>query len=145
MLIAQVLIELNMKLKIRIAKQRKGIRVIDDTNKNTFQIMRNLKILKIHLYYVLSFIFRAKNDTIPTVFNKKVWIIDHIYLIRYSQKNFVQSLIKHEQTKYAIYIRGPRFWNNKLQTNHKSLTSKALFKGKIKELLLTLDTEVQYF
>ena len=72
MLIAQVLIELNMKLKIRIAKQRKGIRVIDDTNKNTFQIMRNLKILKIHLYYVLSFIFRAKNDTIPTVFNKKV-------------------------------------------------------------------------
>ena len=72
MLIAQVLIELNIKLKIRIAKQRKGIRVIDDTNKNTFQIMRNLKILNIHLYYVLSFIFRAKNDTIPTVFNKKV-------------------------------------------------------------------------
>ena len=44
--------------------------------------MQNLKILNIHkinLYQVVSIMFHVKNDTFPSVFNKKFQIsMDHI-------------------------------------------------------------------
>ena len=52
----------------------------------------------------------------------------------FSRNNFV-TLYNHH-----VYLS-----NNILQTNQKSLTSEALFKGKIKELFLALENEVQYF
>ena len=110
--------------------------------------MQKLKILNIHklnLYQVLSFMFRVKNNTIPIVFNKKFKIIDHIYPTRNSQNNFVLSKIKYKQTKNAISTRGPSLWNNLLNENLKTLTSEELFKGKVKDLLLSLENEVQYF
>ena len=41
----------------------------------------------------------VKNNTIPRVFYQKFQIIDHIYLTRNSQDNFVQSMTKIIQTK----------------------------------------------
>ena len=47
---------------------------MDETKKNTFLRMKDLKIVNIHkinLYQVLHFIFRVKNNIIPSSFNKK--------------------------------------------------------------------------
>ena len=62
------------RLKRVFAKQREAIRIMDETKKNTFLRMKNLKIVNIHkinLYQVLHVIFRVKNNTIPSSFNKK--------------------------------------------------------------------------
>ena len=136
-------------LKRLAAKQREAIRIIcDEVNENTFEKMRKLKILNIHklnLYQVLNFMFRVKNNTIPIVFNAKFEIINHIYPTRNSQNNFVLSTIKYKQTKNAISARGPSLWNNILKDNLKTLTSETLFKAKVKDLLLSLENEIQYF
>ena len=89
--------------------------------------------------------FRVKNGTIPIVFNKKFETIDHIYPTRYSKNNFVLSTIKYKQTKNAISSRGPSLWNILLSEHLKTLTSEELFKGKVKDLLLSLENEIQYF
>ena len=137
------------KLKRLASKQREAIRIINnDINKRTFQKMQDLKILNIHklnLHQTLNFMFRVKNNTIPRVFIERFHIIDHIYPTRNSQNNFAQSMIKYKQTKNAISARGPSLWNNILQENLKSLTSEPLFKRKVKELLLSLENEIQYF
>ena len=90
-------------LKRIAAKQREEIRVIDDNiNENSRQKMRKLKILNVHklnLFQILNFMHRVKNNTIPSVFLQKFQIIDHIYPTRNSQNNFVQSMIKINQTK----------------------------------------------
>ena len=89
--------------------------------------------------------FRVKNSTIAIVFNAKFEIINHIYPTRNSQNNFVLSTIKYKQTKNAISARGPSLWNNILKDNLKTLTSETLFKAKVKDLLLSLENEIQYF
>ena len=62
----------------------------------------------------------TKNETISIVFNKNVRTIHHIYSTRYSQSNFLQSLIKYKQTENVLSIGGPSLWNNKLQTDRKN-------------------------
>ena len=137
------------KLKRLAAKQREAIRIIDDNaNETTFQKMEKLKILNIHklnLYQTSNFMFRVKNNTIPHTFNRKFKIIDHIYPTRNSQNSFVQAIVKYKQTKNAISSRGPSLWNNILDENLKTLTSESLFKNKVKDLLLGLENEIQFF
>ena len=137
------------KLKRLASKQREAIRIIDgNINETIFEKMQKFKILNIHkinIYQVLNFMFRVKNNTIPNVFNKKFKLINHIYPTRNSQNNFVLSMIKYKQTKNAISVRGPSLWNNVLKENQKIITSEPLFKGKLKDLLLSLENEIQYF
>ena len=87
---------------------------------------------------------RVKN-TIPSVFHQKFWIIDHIYPTRNSQNYFVQFMIKMNQAKNAVSARGPSLWNNILNENLKCLTSAELFKGKVKDLLHSIENEIQFF
>ena len=54
-------------------------------------------------------------------------------------------MIKYKQTKNAISVRGPSLWNNVLKENQKIITSEPLYKGKLKDLLLSLENEIQYF
>ena len=82
---------------------------------------------------------RVKNNTIPSVFHQEFQIIDHIYPTRNSQNNFLQSMIKINQTKNAS------LWNNILDENLKCLTSSELFKGKVKDLLHSIENEIQFF
>ena len=137
------------RLKRIAAKQREAIRVIDDNiNENSRQKMRKLKILNVHklnLFQILNFMHRVKNNTIPSVFHQKFQITDHIYPTRNSQNNFVQSMIKINQSKNAISARGPSLWNNILNENLKCLTSPELFKGKVKDLLHSIENEIQFF
>ena len=110
--------------------------------------MQKLKILNIHklnLYQTLKFMFLVKDSTILIVFNKKFETIDHSYPARYSRNKFVLSTTKYKQTKNAISSRGSSLWNIILSENLKTLTSEEPFKGKIKDLLLALENEIQYF
>ena len=137
------------RLKRIAAKQKEAIRVIDDNiNEKSRQKMRKLKILNVHklnLFQILNFMHRVKNNTIPSVFHQKFQIIDHIYPTRNNQNNFVQSMIKINQTKNAISARGSSLWNNMLNENLKCLTSRELFKGKVKDLLHSIENEIQFF
>ena len=88
---------------------------------------------------------RVKNNTIPSLFHQKFQIIDHIYRTRNSQNNFVQSMIKINQTKNAISALGPTLWNNILNENLKCLTSSELLKRKVKDLLHSIENKIQFF
>ena len=137
------------KLKRLAAKQREAIRIIDgEINESISEKMEKLKILNIHklnLHQTLNFMFRVKNNTIPIVFNQKFKTIDHIYPTRNSKDNFVLTTAKYKQIKNAIFSRGPILWNTILKEDLKTLTSEALFKRKVKDLLLSLKNEIQYF
>ena len=54
-------------------------------------------------------------------------------------------MIKINQTKNAISARGQSLWNNILNENLKCLTSPELFKGKVKDLLHSIENEIQFF
>ena len=82
---------------------------------------------------------------IPSVYYQKFQIIDHVYPTRSSQNNFVQPSIKYKQTKNAISTRGPSLWNTILKGNLKTLTSEALYKRNVKDLLLSLENAIHYF
>lgn len=113
------------RLKRVFAKQREAIRIMDETKKNTFLRMKDLKIVNIHkinLYQVLHFIFRVKNNIIPSSFNKKFQTIDHIYSTRHNQQKFVQSMIKYKQTKNKKSSRGQRTYLEE-HTSNKSQSS----------------------
>ena len=137
------------RLKIIAAKEREAIRVIDDNiNENIRQKMRKLKILNVHklnLFQILNFMYRVKHNAIPSVFHQKFQIIDHIYPTRNSQNNFVQSVIKINQTKNELSARGPSLWNNILNENLKCLTFPELLKGKVKDLLHRIENEIKFF
>ena len=50
--------------------------------------------------------FRVKNDTIPSVFSKEFQTIDHTYPTRYSQNNYVQSLINTSKQRMQYLLLG---------------------------------------
>lgn len=98
---------------------------MDETKKNTFLRMKNLKIVNIHkinLYQVLHFIFGVEKNIIPSSFNKKFQTIDHIYSTRHNQQKFVQSMIKYKQTKNKKSSRDQRTYLEE-HTSNKSQSS----------------------
>ena len=89
--------------------------------------------------------FRVKNKTITCVFHERFTNINRQYPTRVTQNNFAQRKIKLSQTKYAISSRGPRPWNNILTLFQKQHTSRNSFKKSLRETLLQLSNEFDYF
>ena len=79
------------------------------------------------------------------MFHERFTDINHQYPTRFSQNNFAQRKIKLSRTKCAISSRGPRLWNNILTPMQKQCTSQNSFKKSVKEKLLKLCNEFDYF
>ena len=48
-------------------------------------------------------------------------------------------------TKYSISFRGPKLWNEFLNTDEKQISSYSLFSRKIKPKLIDTENELRYF
>ena len=104
-----------------------------------------LNVCKLNLYQVLNFMFRVHNKTIPKSFQTMFQYIEHKYETRNSKDNFIMSKSNTRITRFAISSRGPRIWNPLTNNPTKTIDFYPLFKSTIKENLLKLKTETNYF
>ena len=104
-----------------------------------------LNVYKLNLYQVLNFMFRVHNETIPKSFQTKFQYIEHKYETRQSKDNFIIPKRNTRITRFAISSRGPRIWNSLTNNPTKTIDFYLLFKSTIKENLLKLKTETNYF
>ena len=104
-----------------------------------------LNVYKLNLYQVLNFMFRVHNETIPKSFQTKFQYIELKYEIRQSKDNFIIQKRNTQIIRFAISSRGPRIWNSLTNNPTKTIDFYPLFKSTIKENLLQLKTETNYF
>ena len=104
-----------------------------------------LNVYKLNLYQVLNFMFRVHNETIPKSFQTKFQYIEHKYETRQSKDNFIIPKRNTRITRFDISSRGPRIWNSLNNNPTKTIYFYPLFKSTIKENLLKLKTETNYF
>ena len=104
-----------------------------------------LNVYKLNLYQVLNFMFRVHNETIPESFQTNFQYIEHKYETRQSKNNFIIPKRNTQITRFAISSRGPRIWNSLTNNPTKTIDFYPLFKSTIKENLLKLKTETNYF
>ena len=89
--------------------------------------------------------FRVHNETIPKSFKTKFQYIEHKYETRQSNNEFIIPKINTRITSFAISSRGPKLWNSLTNNLTKTIDFYPLFKSTIKENLLNLKTETNYF
>ena len=104
-----------------------------------------LNVYKFNLYQVLNFMFRIHNETISKSFQTKFQYIEHKYQTRQSKDNFIIPKTKTRITRFAIPLRGSRIWNSLTNNLTKTIDFYPLFKSTIKQSLLKLKTETNYF
>ena len=136
------------KLKKLASKQKQAIRIFENENYNIKESMTKMKILKIYklnIYQVLNFMHQIKTNTAPIVFHNSFNEINHSYPTRFSNNRFVEKKIFLTQTKFAVSSRGPRLWNNLLNTQQRTMEREISFKNSIKLTLLFLENEIRFF
>ena len=89
--------------------------------------------------------FRVHNETIPKSFQTKFQYIEHKYETRQSQDNFIIQKRNARITCFAISSSDPRIWNSLISNPTRTKDFYRLFKSTIKENLLKLKTETNYF
>ena len=107
--------------------------------------MKILNIYKLNIYQVLIFMHQIKTNTAPIVFHNNFNEINHSYPTRFSNNRFVEKKIFLTQTKFAVLSRGPRLWNNLLNTQQRTMEHEISFKNSIKSTLLMLENEIRFF
>ena len=137
----------------KIASQQR--QAVNAMPKNDYQEITNsrkfmeengiLNVYKLNLYQVLNFMFRVHNETIPKSFQTKFQYIEHKYETRQSKDNFIIPKRNTQITRFAISSRGPRIWNSLTNNPTKTIDFYPLLKSTIKENLLKLKTETNYF
>ena len=69
----------------------------------------------------------------------------HKYPTNFSHNNFSLKKRSLNSTKYSISFRGPKLWNEFLNTDEKQISSYNLFSRKVKSKLLDTENELKYF
>ena len=140
------------KLRKIASQQRQAVNAIpkdinqEITNSRMF-IEENgiLNVHKLNLYQVLNFMFRVNNQTVRKSFETKFQYIEHKYETSQSKGNFIIPKRNTRITRFAISSRGPRIWNSFTNNPTKTIDFYPLLKSAIKEILLKLKTEANYF
>ena len=88
---------------------------------------------------------RVKNKTAPSIFLTKFCKPSHVYPTYFSAHNFLVPTFKLKKSKYRVSVRGPLLWNNILTTAGKTQESLPKFRTTIKEKLLSMTNEIDYF
>ena len=141
-----------LKLRKIASQQRQAVNAILKNDNQEITNSRNfmegngiLNVYKLNLYQVVNFMFRVHNETIPKSFQTKFQYIEHKHETRQSKDSFIIPKINSRITRFAISLRGPRIWNSLTNSPTKTIDFYSLFKSTIKETLLKLKTETNYF
>ena len=129
------------KLKKLASKQKQAIRIFENENcniKESITRMKILNIIKLNIYQVLNFMHRIKTNINSNEIN-------HSYPTRFSNNRFVEKKIFLTQAKFSVSSRGPRLWNNLLNTQQRTMEREISFKNSIKSTLLLLENEIRFF
>ena len=89
--------------------------------------------------------FRVHNETIQKSFQTKFQYIEHKYETGQSKDYLITPRRNTRITRFAISSRGPRVWNSLTNNPTKTIDFYPLFKSTIKENILKLKTETNYF
>ena len=104
-----------------------------------------LNVYQINLYQHLNFMHKVSNNVTPLIFNDMFKKPSHKYPTNFSHNNFSLKKCSLNSTKYSISFRGPKLWNEFLNTDEKQISSYNLFLKKIKLKLLDTEKEGRYF
>ena len=88
---------------------------------------------------------RVENQTVPSIFLTKFCKSSHPYPTNLSAHKFLVPTLKLKKSKYRVSIRGPLLWNNILTAAEKTQESLPKFRTTIKEKLLSMTNEINYF
>ena len=88
---------------------------------------------------------RVENKTAPFIFLTKFRKPSHAYPTNFSAHNFLVTTLKLKNSKYRVSIRGPLLWNKILTAAGKTRESLPKFRATIKEKLLSMTNEINYF
>ena len=137
------------KSKLRkIASQQRQVKNDNHEITNSRKFMEENGISnvdKLNLYQVLNLIFSVHTETILKSFQTKFQYIEHKYETRKSKDNFIVPKRNARITRFAISSRGPPIWNSPINNPTETIDFYLLFKSTIKENLLKLKTETNYF
>ena len=89
--------------------------------------------------------YRVENKTAPSIFLIKFCKPPHVYPTNFSAHNFLVPTFKLKKSKYRVSIRGQLLWNNILTAAEKTQESLSKFRTTIKEKLLSMTNETNYF
>ena len=89
--------------------------------------------------------FRVHNETIPKSFQTNFQYIEYKFETRQSKDNFIIPKTNTRITRFAMSSRGLLIWNSLTNNPTKTIDFYPLFKSTIKENLLKLKTETNYF
>ena len=87
----------------------------------------------------------AENKTAPSMFLTKFRKPSHPYSTNFSVHNFLVPTLKLKKSRYRVSIRGPLLWNNILTAAGKTQESLPKLRTTIKEKLLSMTSETNYF
>ena len=88
---------------------------------------------------------RVENKTTPPIFLTKFCKPSHPYPTNFSAHNFLVPTLKLKKSRYRVSIRDPLLWNNILTAAEKTQESLPKFQTTIKEKLLSMTNEINYF
>ena len=88
---------------------------------------------------------RIENKTAPSIFLTKFCRPSHVYPTNFSAHNFLVPALKLKKSKYRVSIRGPLLWDNSLTASEKTQECYPKFRTTIKEKLLSMTNQINYF
>ena len=138
------------KLKTIHCYQKHVVPIVFNQEKLThsrppLQSINALNVYQINLYQHLNFMHIVSNNVAPLIFNDIFKKPSHKYSTNFSHSNFSLKKCSLDSTKYFISFRGPKLWNEFLNTGKKQISSYNLFSTKIKSKLLDIENELRYF
>ena len=132
------------------SRQKQAIRIIFNKNKLAYtrEIFKDQKILNIYQLNILSniiFMHRVEIKTATSIFLTKLCKPSLPYPTNLSAHNFLVLNLKLKKSRYRVSIRGPLLWKDILTAAEKTQESLPKFRATIKEKLLSMTNEINYF
>ena len=120
------------------------LKTIHYHQKHAARILRSLNALNVYqvnLYQHLNIMHKVSNNVAPLIFNDMFKKPSHKYPTNFSRNNFSLKKCSLISTKYSISFRGPKLWNEFLNTDEKQISSYKLFSRKAKSKLIDIENE----
>ena len=138
------------KLKTVHYHQKHATRIVLNQEKLTHSrplllSLKALNVYQINLYQHLNFVHKVSNNVAPVIFNDMFKKPSQKYPKNFSHNNFSLKKCSLNSTKYSISFRGPKLWNEFLNSDEKLISSYNSFLRKIKLKLLDTENELRYF
>ena len=113
--------------------------------RETFKEQKILNIYQLNIWSNIIFMLRVENKTAPSIFLTKFCKPSRSYPTNFSAHNFLVPALKLRKSRYRVSIRGLLLWNNILTAAEKTQESLPKFRTTIKEKLLSMTNEINYF